>query len=235
MCGKLRFLLVKMGRWKWLIVALVIAGAIFLFPDLPWIGWLDTLTEWCRSLGVAGPVVYALLFVTAAMFCIPCMPFTLAAGYIFGPLTGALAVHSGTTVAAILGFLLSRKAGRAKVADRLRHSKRFRILDQEIAREGWKIVGALRTLPINFGMSNYLYGLTGVPFRGYFLATFLAMLPGNIIYVYFGSVGGRTLKNPAGIQPIEWVAVGLSILSTFILGWIVTRMLKRHGVRMREE
>ncbi|MEZ0276199.1 MAG: TVP38/TMEM64 family protein, partial [Roseimicrobium sp.] len=82
-----------------------------------------------------------------------------------------------------------------------------------------------------FGLSNYLYGMTSLKFWPFLLATTLAMLPGHIIYVYLGMVGGRYLRKAdmAQMGPAEWSAAGLSIGSALLLAVVITRMVKKYG------
>jgi uncharacterized membrane protein YdjX (TVP38/TMEM64 family) len=53
---------------------------------------------------------------------------------------------------------------------------RFHAMDHAIAQEGWKIVSLLRMCPVPFGITNYLYGLTAIPFWHYMAATMIGML-----------------------------------------------------------
>jgi uncharacterized membrane protein YdjX (TVP38/TMEM64 family) len=203
------------------VIALALRGA-------PILQWLEALSGTIRSFGLWGVALYALLFACAAMLCIPCMPLTVAAGLILGTASGAIAVHAGTCIAAACGFFIGRVVGRAHIADWVRRSNRFRFIDDAIAREGWKIVALLRMHALPFGLSNYIYGMTGVGFWHYFLATVFAMLPGNIIFVHLGAIGGRKITGQGGMHPLEFVLVGLGVVSLFAMGRLVTRLVRTH-------
>jgi len=220
------------NAWKFLAVVLLLAALIVGARHLPLADWLERVAETVRSFGLWGIAFYALLFACAAMLCVPCMPLTLAGGFILGTTAGAVAVHTGTCVAAALGFLLGRIARRAHVADWLRRSERFHLIDSAIGREGWKIVALLRMHALPFGLSNYLYGMTAVRFSDYFLATALAMLPGNIIFVHLGAIGARRLSGQSGMHPLEFVLIGLGVGSLLIMGRLVTRMVRTHRETM---
>jgi uncharacterized membrane protein YdjX (TVP38/TMEM64 family) len=215
-------------RW-WISALAILTVLVLMARGVPVVEWLESLAGPFRDLGALGVVLYALCYFVAAMLCFPCMPLTLAAGYIFGALGGFLAVQTACTLAAACGFLAGRALGRKHVADRLRDSPRFHYLDGAIRKEGWKIVGLLRMHAIPFGLSNYLYGLTSIDFWHYLLATFFAMVPGHIIYTYLASLGERHLKGEADIGPVQYIAVALAIGSTILLTALLTRMVRRRG------
>jgi uncharacterized membrane protein YdjX (TVP38/TMEM64 family) len=214
--------------WKLLAGVLAVSAFVLIARHLPVVDWLERLTGTIRSLGAWGVAVYALLLACAAMCCVPCMPVTLAGGFILGTVHGVIAVHLGTCLAASFGFLIGRIARRTHIADLLRRSERFHVIDTAIAREGWKIVALLRMHALPFGLSNYIYGMTAVSFWHYFLATALAMLPGNIIFVHLGAVGSRKLGGEGGMHPLEFVLVGLGVVSLIVMGRLVTRMVRTH-------
>jgi uncharacterized membrane protein YdjX (TVP38/TMEM64 family) len=205
------------------LVALLLAAR-----EIPIAAWLERLTTSIRSLGTWGIAAYALLYACAAMLCVPCMPLTIAGGLILGTTAGVIAVHTGTCMAAAAGFLIGRAAGRAHLTDWLRRSERFHFIDAAIAREGWKIVALLRMHALPFGLSNYLYGMTPVPFWHYFAATALAMLPGNVIFVHLGSIGGRKISGEGGMHPLEFVLIGVGLVSLIAMGRVVSRIVKTH-------
>lgn len=223
-------------KWTWLVgvLTMVVLG-LMLARDIPVAGWLEDIAQPLREMGWLGVLVYAGIYFVVGMLCLPCLPLTLMSGYIFGMTGGVIAVHTGATLAAACGFLVGRSAGRAHAAEYLKHSKRFHFLEKAIAREGWKIVALLRMHAIPFGLSNLLYGMTALEFWHYLLATTLAMLPGHLIYVYLGKVGGRYLEKAelTNMGPAEWSAAALSIGSALLLAVVVTRMVRKYG-RVRE-
>ncbi|MEP6672529.1 MAG: TVP38/TMEM64 family protein [Chthoniobacter sp.] len=219
----------RSSTWKWLAALAAIIILAIAARRLPLLDWLEGMAGSLRALGVWGVVLYALIFAAAAMLCIPCLPLSLAGGFIFGTGAGLIAAHTGTALAAAGGFMAARFAGRAKVADWLRRSERFHFMDEAIAREGWKVVGLLRMLPLPFGPSNYLYGLTGVDFWRYLLATVIVMLPGNAVITYLGSTGARSFSGEDRPHTLEWVMLGLGVASLIALSVLLPRILRRHG------
>ncbi len=207
---------------------LVLVTLLLVTKQVPLAQWLDEVVEPLRRLGWVGVALYSLLYITVGMFGLPCLPLTLASGYIFGAFKGLVAVQSGAMIGASAGFLVGRIFGRARLARRLQHSPLYRFLDGAIAKEGWKIVALLRLHPIPFGLSNYLYGMTSLDFWHYLLATSLAMLPGHIIFGHLGAVGGRVMKHGGPWSPMDWAAVILSVSSSLLLIFVVKRWVKKY-------
>ena len=75
----------------------------------------------------------------------------------------------------------------------MKGSKKFKAIDAAVREGGWKIVAMLRLSPaVPFTLQNYLLGVTGVAFVPYVVASWAAMLPGTLLYVYLGGGGGQS-------------------------------------------
>ncbi len=222
------FTKIVLRRWKLWLGVIGVATVLILARHVPLADWLDRMVDPLRSLGAWGVLLYAVVYFVVAMCCLPTMPLTLAAGYIFGTWKGVLAVHSACTLAAACGFLVGRQAGRRRAADWLKRSPRFHFLERAIEMEGWKIVGLLRMHPLPFGLSNYLYGMIALDFWHYLIATSLAMLPGHLIYVHLGSLGEKHLTGDAHFSGFQLIAPVLGIVSMLVLTVVFTRIVRRH-------
>jgi uncharacterized membrane protein YdjX (TVP38/TMEM64 family) len=128
---------------------------------------------------------------------LPASPFVIAASAVFGFSLGLLTSAVGIILGAASGYLLSRLFLRKDLADQLKGRPTFKAIDQAIAEEGWKIVFLLRLCPIPFGLANYLYGLTAIPFLPYLLTSFLGAIPGMILFCQLGSAGKAGLQELA--------------------------------------
>ena len=195
---------------------------------------LRGMLEWTRPFGSLGVTVYALVYALAAMLCVPCLPLTIGAGILFGPVRGLLVVVCGTAVAAAGGFLAARHMHRGRILEWLRKKPGFRAVDSAINREGWKIVFLLRMVPLPFGLSNYFYGLTGLNLSYYLLATLGGMLPGNAVFVYLGSLGTSALSPERPVHPFEYVLAALSLVGLAGAGYIIKRRVIPEGDWLKE-
>lgn len=146
----------------------------------------ERLRRFGASHGVLLPLIYLAVWTVGPLF-LPGLPITLAGGVLFGPLWGVIYTAIGSTLGAGLVFLVARYLARDWVAGKLAGA-RLASLDEQVARQGWKIVAITRLVPVfSFSLLNYAFGLTRISFWPYLAATFVCMLPSTIAYVYFSS------------------------------------------------
>jgi uncharacterized membrane protein YdjX (TVP38/TMEM64 family) len=179
-----------------------------------------------QAQGPMGYVYFGLLYVLAEILAIPAIPLTASSGYLFGMVGGCSVVLVSATVAAAISFLLGRTFLRKFVENLLGDNPRFRAIDAAIAKEGFKIILLLRLSPIfPFAISNYLYGLTSVPFWQYLGASMLGFFPGTVAYVYGGGQVGALVGGTGGGLPWYGYAAGLAFAAASIkvVGDIATK------------
>jgi uncharacterized membrane protein YdjX (TVP38/TMEM64 family) len=206
-----------------LLVLLVLAAVVTALLWFKNTGLLDQALRWIKGLGPWAPLVFVVLYVATVVICMPAAILTAGGGFIFGMLGGSLYVLLAATIAANLNFLLGRHLARDWVSRKLQGNARFKALDDAVAREGWKIVALVRLAPVfPFSITSYAFGLTRVPLWEYFLANF-AMIPGTLMYVYFGSVA-RDLTEKVTTPPwIKWTVGALTVIAILY----VTRFARR--------
>lgn len=194
-------------------------------------GAIPRFASWVEGLGLWGPVVYILGYAAATVAFIPGSLLTLAGGAIFGILEGTAYVFVGATLGATLAFLVARYVARRPIERRLGENERFAAIDSAVARRGRRIVFLLRLSPIfPFVLLNYALGLTRVRLWDYVLASF-GMIPGTLLYVYYGKLAGDVATLAAGAGPEkDWryytfLVVGL--LATVLVTTYVTRLARR--------
>ena len=189
--------------------------------------WLETYLNSLGAMGVLGSAVFVLSFAGLSMLGMPLIPFAVAGGLLFGMAGGMAWVVAGSTLGAAIGFLISRYVARERFVRLMSKHPKFATIDQAICREGWKIVGLLRMCPLPFGISNYAYGLTKVPFRHYLAATVVGMLPGETVFVYLGAAGrqlGAVGGSPA-VKALSWVGIGAMGVVIVVARKIVSKRL----------
>jgi len=135
-----------------------------------------------------GAALFCFVYIAACVFFIPGALLTLGAGAIFGVIKGSILVSIASTLGAGLAFLVGRYFARDWVSKKIEGNEKFAAIDGAVANEGWKIVGLTRLSPVfPFNLLNYAFGLTSVAFKDYFLASWIGMMPGTVMYVYVGS------------------------------------------------
>ena len=217
-------------RWVRIAVGLVVLGVLVVVGRQLG-GALPRFAAWVESLGAWGPVVFVLGYAVAVVAFVPGSLLTLAAGAIFGVLWGVVWVFIAAVLGSAAAFLIARYVARDAVARRLAANPRFAAVDRAVGREGRKIVFLLRLSPLfPFTLLNYALGLTTVRFADYLLAA-VGMIPGTILYVYYGTLAGNVLAL-AGGAPVEkgagyWTVLAIGLVATVAVTTVVTRIARR--------
>ena len=196
---------------------------------------LPRFAEWVAGLGPAGPIAFAAGYVAATILLVPGSLLTLAAGALFGVVRGTVIVIIAATIGACAAFLIARYAARERVAARMERDARFAGLDRAIGKSGRKIVILLRLSPVfPFNLLNYALGLTSVRFIDYLIAC-AAMLPGTLLYVYYGRVIGDVAALAAGARVERGISyyllLGVGLVATIVVTAIIARMARRELAR----
>jgi uncharacterized membrane protein YdjX (TVP38/TMEM64 family) len=211
----------------WRIVGLVAAlvAVIAAVRLLPVVEVLTAFQGRVAGLGAWGMVLYALVYVLAALLFVPGSVLTIGAGLVFGFWRGALVVSAASTSAAALAFLIARHLARPAVERWAKGNDRFGAVDRAIEKKGALVVLLLRLSPVvPFNLSNYLFGLTPVRFRSYVLASWIGMMPGTALYVYLGSAGRAVGEKRT---PAEWALLAAGIVATAAVTILVGRVANR--------
>jgi uncharacterized membrane protein YdjX (TVP38/TMEM64 family) len=186
---------------------------------------------WVRDLGTWGPVVLAAAYIPACLLFLPGWLLTLGAGFLFGVGIGTVAVSAGSVAGASAAFFAGRTLARDWIERRVAASPRFRALDEAVERQGFKIVFLTRLSPLfPFNLLNYAYGASPVGFRDYFLASWIGMLPGTLLYVYLGSLARSLTDLAAGnVQGgiAQKIFFGLGLVATVAVTALITRTARR--------
>src|SRR5262249_16922094 len=142
-----------------------------------------------------------------------------------------ITISISSTLGASAAFLLGRTLAREWVQERIARSPKFQALDEAIRRQGFKIVLLVRLSPaFPYNVLNYALGLTQVSFRDFFLASWVGMLPGTVMYCYIGS----TLKSLADLAAgrietgvAQRVLFGIGLAATVAVTLLVTRLARQ--------
>ncbi|PYT06489.1 MAG: TVP38/TMEM64 family protein [Acidobacteria bacterium] len=194
-------------------------------------GYVPRFAAWVQSLGAWGPVVFIAGYVIATVAFIPGSVLTLAAGAIFGLVRGVIYVFVAAVLGSSAAFLVSRYIARGAIEKRLAGNERFEAIDRAVGEQGRRIVFLLRLSPVfPFNLLNYGLGMTKVRFVDY-LAASVGMLPGTLLYVYYGKLAGDVAAL-AGQGKIEkgagyYAVLLLGLAATVVVTTIVTRTARR--------
>jgi uncharacterized membrane protein YdjX (TVP38/TMEM64 family) len=173
--------------------ALVVAvAAILAFRD-----GLPDVRQTVQAAGLWAPVLFVLLQGAVTVTPVPRTVFTVAAGVLFGSVTGLLLAVAGTTLAAAVAFWLVRLAG-GPLVERHAHRRGVAWVRARLDRSGLLAVVSLRLIPaVPFSVMNYAAALSGVRFAPYLLGTVLGVLPGTVAIVVLGDAAVGGAPHPA--------------------------------------
>jgi uncharacterized membrane protein YdjX (TVP38/TMEM64 family) len=184
---------------------------------------IQNMRSWINGLGWIGPFIYILLYTASALFFIPGSPLALLAGFVFGPIWGALLAVTGATLGAASAFLAARYAARDMVAGWMTSNPQLKKIDDGVNEQGWRMLMITRLVPVfPYNVQNFVYGLTKINLLQFILVSWICMLPGAIAFAFMaGSIAaGQGMGNTLiylGIGAVFFVILSL------IPGWIKKR------------
>lgn len=180
--------------------------------------WLtpQQLQQALQQTGGWAPVLYIGLFVLLPAFFFPVAVLALAGGLLFGLWWGSVYTFIGAVLNCAMMFLLARYVGRSQV-QRLVEQKLSpqwqRRLQMADGKEGFLLLIILRLIPaVPYNLINYTFGLTGISFSSYLLASAIGIIPGTFAFI---NIGDKTLE--AG-SPSFWISIGLLVLLLVVTG-----------------
>ena len=181
-------------------------------------GRIGEAREWIASFGPWGPLVFGLIYVIAVVAAVPASALTIAAGALFGTITGVILVSIAATAGAGLAFLVARYFAREAVQGWLSKNEKLTKLDRMTEEHGAVIVALTRLVPIfPFNLLNYGFGLTRVRFWTYLFWSWLCMLPGTVLYVAGTDVVVRAVKDRKAPWPVIAAFVAALVVLVFLV------------------
>ena len=189
------------------------------------------------ALGWAAPLLFIAAYVVASVAFIPGALLTLLAGAVFGLTRGVPLVFISAVLGSSAAFGIARTLLRDRVSRWLERDARAAAVNEAVAEEGLKVVLLLRLSPVvPYNVLNYALGASRLRYRD-FLAGSIGMLPGTLLYTYYGKVIGDVAVLAAGTAPprgpeyYALVAVGLA--ATIGATVLITRAAKSRLAQRR--
>ncbi len=194
-------------------------------------GYVPALAAWVETLGFWGPLAFILVYALAVIGFVPGALLTLAGGAIFDLVEGTIYVFVAAVIGSTAAFLLARHLARGAIEPRIEANPKFIAIDRAVGEQGLKIMLLLRLSPaFPFTFMNYALGLTRVTLRDYVVAS-VGMIPGNILYVYYGKLIGDVAALAGGAAPDRdaayYVVLGVGLVATILVTALVARLASR--------
>lgn len=167
----------------------------------------DWLEAALRARPLLAPAIFVILHCLAAAAFVPCSPFTLAAGLLWGPAWGVLVSVLAAFAASCFTFGIARYVLGPERRTRLERSAPGRALAQ-LSTLGWRGVAFAQLNPIIPASTlGYLFGLSPIPLRTYAWAALIFMLPLQVALVALGA----TLRGALLTDGTAFAALGLAL------------------------
>ncbi|WP_341939602.1 TVP38/TMEM64 family protein [Marinimicrobium sp. C2-29] len=194
------------------------------------------LLQWFEAQGAWAGLLFILAMAVAMILLLPGILLTTGAGFVFGVFEGTLYVVIGTVLGGALAFLMARYLFGARARNFITSRSRLRLVDDELAPHGWKVVLLTRLIPFfPSKLSNYLFGLTSFSFKGFLVGCSIGYIPFSLHNVYLGSLAAdlSTLGvRETGRTPLEWSIYGAGFVATvaavFYLNTLARRALRKY-------
>ncbi len=208
--------------WRvWLFVILLAGGlAASLFPSVRAHLRPEELRGWIGAAGWKAFPAYVFVLVLGEFLWMPRMVLITAGGLFFAPwIAGGLSVLADL-LGGSLFFWMARSLARPTVERWLAGRRRLEAFADLVARRhGLSVVALLRISPVaHYTAFSYGCGLWGISYGPYLAGTFFGVLPGAMLYPYFGNAA----MHPG--SPAFWMA--LTALVIFLVGtlWLGRRL-----------
>ncbi|MEP0643153.1 VTT domain-containing protein, partial [Parasphingorhabdus sp.] len=176
--------------------------------------------------------IFFLIYVAVTAASVPgALILTLAAGALFGVVTGTIIVSFASSIGATIAFLSSRYLFRDTV--KARFGDRLKAIDDGVEKDGPFYLLTLRLVPIfPFFLINLLMGLTAIKARTFYIVSQIGMLLGTLVYVNAGTQLAEIKEVGDIASPALLLSFAALGLTPWIGKWIVS-LLKRRKVYAR--
>lgn len=187
--------------------------------------------------GWAAPLLFMAAYVAASVAFVPGALLTLLAGAVFGLARGVPLVFISAVLGSSAAFGIARTLLRERVTRWLARDARAAAVNQAVAAEGLKVVLLLRLSPVvPYNVLNYALGASQLRYRD-FLAGSIGMLPGTLLYTYYGKVIGDVTALAAGTAPPRgseyYVLLAVGLAATIAATLLITRAARRRLAQTR--
>jgi len=191
-----------------LLIGVIAAFKIFNLGDYLTLSYIKESQEKFQALysekGLTVIAGYMLIYIAVTALSLPgAAIMTLAAGALFGLITGTVVVSFASTIGATLACIVSRFILRDWVQGKL--GNKLKTVNEGVEKEGAFYLFTLRLIPVfPFWLINLGMGLTKMPLKTFYWVSQIGMLAGTIVYVNAGKELGK-IESLSGILSPELI------------------------------
>ena len=217
-------------KLAWCIVSILVAGVLVVvfWPAISAIfhrfSWQD-IHDAVRASGPWAPLLCILLNGLFTVILLPTTLVSILVALLFGVVWGLPICLAGLGLGMASSFLIARYLLRDWLERRIGDTKLYRRLEENMRRDGWKLVLFSRLLPINpYSFLNYAYGLTGISFGRYLLASVVGIAPNVIALLWTVHAAGQLATGHLDWRVIAILFAGAGLFAA--LAWL-PRLLRK--------
>jgi uncharacterized membrane protein YdjX (TVP38/TMEM64 family) len=202
-------------------------GGFLLLGTMKWSG------PWLRENFTAGLWIYILGFAVFAGFALlPTYAQAVLAGYAFGLYTGSAAALAGIVGAAVIGYLVARRAAGDRVVALIEEQPKWRAVYDALVRcrpaRALLIITLLRVPPNSpFAITNLVMASCRVRPLTYIAGTLVGIAPRTVAAVFIGATASEL---DFSVSSHRWYFIGgivLTLIVIGIIGAIANRAIQR--------
>uniref|UniRef100_A0A1B0B6X8 VTT domain-containing protein n=1 Tax=Glossina palpalis gambiensis TaxID=67801 RepID=A0A1B0B6X8_9MUSC len=187
--------------------------------------WIETQNHWIIF------AIFMLLFVIVSFpIVVGYFVLMITAGYLFGCIKGFLTVILGANMGIAIAHLTLRSLRHRIPIQRLIKNETGRAILRVISGpRAFRVVLFTRLTPIPFGIQNAIFGISSINPRVYHTATFLGLLPAQMINVYLGSTlrSMHEVLSNHGTAITGYISFGVEVICGVVLMcWVVHKARK---------
>lgn len=167
-----------------------------------------------------GPLIFILIYALRPLIFFSATLFTIASGYLFGPLAGIVLTIIASNISAMLAYMIGRYFG-GNLLDDEHEEGLIRRYAKRMRSNSFETVLIMRFIFIPFDLVNYLGGLLRVDWKAFLFATMIGAVPGTISFALFGaSIQGEFGTEMPMLNPV--------VLSASFLLFLISLGLSRY-------
>jgi uncharacterized membrane protein YdjX (TVP38/TMEM64 family) len=117
----------------------------------------------------------------------------------------------------------------------LRNHQKLKVINDELAHEGWKLILLTRLVPFfPLKLSNYFYGASSFTLTDFVVGTFFGIIPNTFFIVYIGSLAADMSMLVSGDlmrSPNVWVFYILSLVFLLVAVAYISKLAQKALLR----
>lgn len=180
-----------------MIAVVLICAAIWRWTPLAEYLNIKTVTESAQWLKVhpLSPLLVPLTYIALGLISFPVTLLIMATIIVYGPWWGGWYALLGTTLSAVIMFLLGHVLGK-NIVSRFSGSLVNR-LNQRLSESGLVAILAFRVIPVApFSLINLVAGVSAISLRDFFLGTLIGIIPGITAIAFIADRFFESLRQP---------------------------------------